>query len=235
MSGATLYGVGVGPGDPELVTLKALRVIRAAPVLAYPQLGPMPSFARAIVAPHLTGGSRREIAVRVPLAPAEATAAAYDAAASEIAAELDGGTDVAVLCEGDPFLYGSFIALWSRLRDRFECEIIPGVSSLMAAPARLGHPLATGAECVAVVPGTLDDAALESRIAAADSVAILKVGRHLARLRALIERLGLIGQAHYIERATLEAERAMPLADLGEADAPYFSMILIARRPGAAA
>lgn len=224
----TLYGVGVGPGDPDLMTLKAVATLARVPVIAYPQLGDTPSFARSIAAKHLPDG-KREIVVRVPLGDDAETRAAYDKAASEMARELDGGHDVAALCEGDPFLYGSFIYLWDRLRDRFACEIIPGVSSLMAAPARGQAVLATGQSALAVVPGTLPDEALEPHLERADSIAILKVGRHLPRLTRLIDRLGLMDHAHYVERATLDSERVMPLRDLADDTAPYFSIILIAR------
>lgn len=228
MSGrARFYGVGVGPGDPELMTVKACRVIGAAPVIAYPQLGGAPSTARQIAAGWLNGG-QREIVMRVPLGSGAARAAAYDVAAGEIAEALEGGASVAILCEGDPLVYGSFIALWERLRPRFECEIIPGISSILAGPARLAMPLVRGDDCLSVVPGTLDDAALERRLVGDGSVAIVKVGRHAGRLKALIGRLGLMQRAHYIERATLASERQMPLAALDAAEAPYFSMIVIA-------
>jgi precorrin-2/cobalt-factor-2 C20-methyltransferase len=228
---ARLYGVGVGPGDPELMTVKACRVIGEAAVIAYPQLGTAPSTARQIAARWLKAG-QREIVMRVPLGGGAAGAAAYDAAAGEIAEALEGGASVAILCEGDPLIYGSFIALWERLSPRFACEIVPGISSILAGPARLAMPLVRGSDCLSVVPGTLDDAALERRIAGDGSVAIVKVGRHADRLKALIGRLGLMQRAHYIERATLASERQMPLAELGAGEAPYFSMIVIAgRRP----
>jgi precorrin-2/cobalt-factor-2 C20-methyltransferase len=226
----TLHGLGVGPGDPELLTLKALRILQAVPVIAYPVLGKTPSFAREIVAGHLSG-RQREIAMEVPLGGHHRTGAAYDAAAARIAEALGAGDDVAVLCEGDPMLYGSFIYIRARLIDRFECEIIPGVSSLTAAPARLGHPIAAGDDCVAILPATLPDDVLARRLADADSAVIMKLGRHLPRIRALLGRLGLAGRADYIERATLPGERAMPLTDLADDPAPYFSMILV--RPAA--
>ncbi len=149
MAGGTVYGIGVGPGDPELVTLKALRILRAAPVVAYPapladgQLGE--SFARSIVAQFLTG-AQREIAIGVPMAPERFPAQdVFDRAASEIGGEVAAGRDVAVLCQGDPFFYGSFIYLFARLAARFPVEIVPGVSSLTACAAAAGLPLAARA------------------------------------------------------------------------------------------
>jgi len=224
----TLYGIGVGPGDPELMTLKAARLVAGCPVVAYPQLGDTPSFARSIASAYIPDG-RDEIVVKVPLGDPGGTEAAYDAGAKSIAAALSAGKDVAALCEGDPLLYGSFIYLWQRLRDRFDCETIPGVSSILAGPARIGAALAAGSERVCIVPGTLDDDALEAAIGATEAVAILKVGRHLPRLKRLIERRGLLPDAHYIERATLPNEKVLPLADVPPESAPYFSIILIAR------
>ncbi len=227
----TFYGVGVGPGDPELLTLKACRVIDEAPVIAYPQLGEAPSTARNIAAAHINS-DQREIVMRVPPSGG-GSEAAYDTAAAEIAEVLESGADVAILCAGDPLVYGSFIALWQRLNNHFVYEIVSGISSILAVPARLQTPLLRGREALCVVPGTLDDEALELRIAGMDTIAIVKVGRHVHRLAALIERLGLMDRAHYIERATLGHERQMPLARFSAETAPYFSMILIAQRIGA--
>ncbi|MFV2091669.1 MAG: precorrin-2 C(20)-methyltransferase [Hyphomicrobiales bacterium] len=221
----TLYGLGVGPGDPELITVKALRILRAVPVVAYPVLGGLPGFARAIVSAHLCSG-QREIAMQIPLSGHAATSAAYDAGAQAVAGALDAGDDVAVLCEGDALFYGSFGYLLARLNDRYTCETIPGVSSLMAAPARLGRAMVSGNDTLTVLPGTLDDEVLKSRLIQEGPTVIIKVGRHLARLKALLHGLGLTARAHYIERATLENEIATPLAQ-ATGEAPYFSMILI--------
>jgi precorrin-2/cobalt-factor-2 C20-methyltransferase len=225
MSGV-LYGVGVGPGDPELMTLKAARLIGAARVVAYPALAGAPSFARSIAAGLIPAGCR-EIVVDVPMTLERAPAqAAYDRAAAEIGAALAAGEDVVCLCEGDPFFYGSFMYLHARLAGAFRVEVVPGVSSLAAAAARAGRPLAARNEAVTVLPGPLTDAELEARIGPAGTVAILKAGRHVGRSRRLLDRLGLAGQAVYVERATLPDERVMALAEAPE-EAPYFSMILV--------
>lgn len=226
MSG-TLCGVGVGPGDPELVTLKAARLIGAAEVLAWPaQAGGGHGLARRIVS-DLVRPAVREIAIDMPMQVERGPAqAAYDRAAAEIAAELDGGRDVVFLCEGDPFFYGSFMYLFARLSGRYRVEVVPGVSSLTAGAARAGLPLAARNEVVTVLPGPLDDAALAARIAAADSVAILKLGRHAGRVRDLVARSGWLDRSVYIERATQPEEVILPLADAPDA-APYFSLALI--------
>ncbi|MEM7508394.1 MAG: precorrin-2 C(20)-methyltransferase [Pseudomonadota bacterium] len=227
MSG-TLYGIGVGPGDPELMTLKAHRLIRACPVIAYPAPDTGPSFARHIAASAIPEGAA-EIPMIVPMLSARFPAQeVYADAADEISTHLSAGCDVAVLCEGDPFFYGSFMYLFTRLADNHPTEIVPGVSSLGACAAMARHPLVARNDVMTVLPGPLPDADLRPRIEAAEAVAIMKVGRHLPRLSALIEAMGLMDRASYIERASLPDGGAMPLAE-APCEAPYFSMILIYR------
>lgn len=225
MSGR-LYGIGVGPGDPELMTLKAHRVIGAATVVAYPAPDTGPSLAREIAAGAIAPGTV-EIPMIVPMRadrfPAQEV---YADAAGQIAEHLDAGRDVAVLCEGDPLFYGSFMYLFVRLAADHPVEIVPGVSSLGACSAALGRPLVARNDVLTVLPGTLPDDALRPRIEAAQAVAIMKVGRHLPRLRALIDAMGLTARAGYVERASMDAQAVAPLAE-APAEAPYFSMILI--------
>lgn len=227
MSG-TLYGVGLGPGDPRLITLRAADLIRAAEVIAYPTLAGANSFARAIAADLIAPGVQ-EIVMDIPMTQDRAPAqAAYDAGAETIRTALTSGRDVICLCEGDPFFYGSFMYLYARLKRDFAVEVVPGVTSLTACAGRAGLPLAARNERVTVLPGPLPDAELSARIDGAESVAIMKVGRHLPRIRGVIDALGLGDQAIYVERATLPDERVCPLAEAPSA-APYFSMILITK------
>ena len=226
----TLYGVGVGPGDPELVTLKALRILTSVPVLAWPAPEEGPSLAREIVAGHLPG-TQREIAIRMPLLPARFPADdVYDNAAVEIGAALDAGDDVAVICEGDPFFYGSFMYLFGRLAGNHAIEVVPGVSSLTACAAALGSPLSAKNDVLSVIPGPLDADTMAERLAEADAAAIIKVGRHVEKIRGVLADMGLSENARYIERATMAEQRIVPLADIGDGDAPYFSMILVHKR-----
>ena len=222
-----LHGIGVGPGDPELLTLKAHRILTAASVVAYPAPDDGESFARAIVAGFLNA-DQTEIPIVIPMRVERFPAAAiYDAAAEEIAGYLAAGEDVVVLCEGDPFFYGSFMYLFERLSDRFACEIVPGVSSLTASAAALQRPLAARNDVLTVLPGPLPDETLRARIEASDAVAIIKVGRHFARIRSLIEAMGLMAKAGYLERVTLSNQQVLPLSGCDAGKAPYFSMILI--------
>lgn len=226
----TMYGVGVGPGDPELLTLKGLRRIRECDVLAYPAPETGDSLARSIVAGHLPGG-QVEIPIRMPMVASRFPAQeVYSRASAELAEHLEAGRNVAVLCEGDPFFFGSFSFLFARMAERYPVEVVPGVSSLTASAAALGAPLATRNDVLSVVPATLDDDTLRARIGAVEAVAIIKVGRHLARVRNVLVELGLEDDAHYIQHATMATERTLRLADVSESAAPYFSMILVHRR-----
>jgi precorrin-2/cobalt-factor-2 C20-methyltransferase len=226
----TLYGLGVGPGDPELITVKALRLLTTAPVIAYPAPETGDSLARAIVAPHLSGG-QSEIAIRMPIVAERFPAQdVYDRAAKELGGHLDAGRDVAVLCEGDPFFYGSFMYLFGRMAERYPVQVVPGVSSLTACAAVLGAPLAARNDVLTVVPAPLPEAALRARLADCEAAAVIKVGRHFAKVRQVLQDLGLAERARYVEHATMTSQRILPLEDVAESDAPYFSMILVHAR-----
>ncbi len=223
-----LIGVGVGPGAPDLLTLRAARAIEGARVLAYPTLEGAPSFARSIAAAHIRAQAQ-EIAIDLPMTPArEPAQRAYDAGAERIAAHLAGGRDVVCLCEGDPLFYGSFMYLQARLAPRFPVEVVPGVTSVAAGAAAARLPLGARDGRIAVLPGTLPDEALRAGIAAHETVAVLKLGRHFGRVRALVEALGLTGRATWVARATLAEEVVLPLAQAPD-EAPYFSLLLIAK------
>jgi precorrin-2/cobalt-factor-2 C20-methyltransferase len=226
----TLYGVGVGPGDPELITLKAHRILQAVPVIAWPAPLEGASMARTIAAPHLPGG-QTEIPIRMPLVterfPAEAV---YDRAAENIGKHLAAARDVAVLCEGDPFVYGSFMYIFARLADRFAVQVVPGVSSLTAGAAAMGMALASRNDVLSVVPAPLAEEELERRLADADAAVIIKIGRHLDKLKRVLDRLDLTNTARYIEYATMDNQVVLPFAEAALGKAPYFSLVLVHNR-----
>ncbi|MFD2204020.1 precorrin-2 C(20)-methyltransferase [Kiloniella antarctica] len=225
-----LYGVGIGPGDPELLTLKALRLIQGAPVLAYPAPDVGDSLARSIVAEHLPGG-QTEYPIRIPMVTERFPAQdVYDKAAKDIAEFLDAGQDVVVLCEGDPFFYGSFMYLFGRMMEGYEVEVVPGVSSLMACSAMVGAPLAARNDVMTIIPGPVDADIMKQRLRNVQAAAIIKVGRHFEKIRNILEELDLVDCARYVERATMENQKVMPLSEVGDAKAPYFSMILVHKR-----
>lgn len=223
-----LFGIGLGPGDPELLTLKAHRLISAAKVIAYPTLEGGDSFARAIAADFIPDGCT-EIQISIPMSVARKPAQdAYDQGAADIAAHLDTGRDVVVLCEGDPFFYGSFMYLYSRLSDRYTVEVVPGVTSVTTCAAVLGRPLAARNEVLTIIPGPMSEADMLDRIKSAEAVAIIKVGRHLAKIRRVLAALGHEADAGYVERASLPNQVVLPLTEAPE-NAPYFSMILMTK------
>ena len=227
MSG-TLYGVGLGPGDPELMTLKAHRIIAAASVIAYPAPLDGDSFARSI-AREIIPATAREIRIDIPMdAKRYPAQEAYDKAAETIAEALSEGWDVVVLCEGDPLFYGSFMYLFARLSGDFAVEIVPGVSSVMACAAMAQRPLSARNEVLTIIPGTLPKDELSARVGSADAIAIMKVGRNLPKIKDVLFDQDLVKDAVYVERATLPIGQICPLSEAPET-APYFSMILVTK------
>jgi precorrin-2/cobalt-factor-2 C20-methyltransferase len=231
VSTGRLIGVGVGPGDPELLTLKAVRCLEHAPVIAYVSARGRPSIARQIAAGHVPAG-RKELNLALPMNPLpELADAAYDEGAARIGAELEQGFDVVVLCEGDPLFYGSFAQLLSRLSQYYPTEIVPGVTSISAASAAMRQPLVFRSASLAVVPATLPRDSLTARLRVAEAAAILKLGRHVGKVRGVLAELGLLERAIYIEWASTDHERWMQLTDLETENAPYFALVLVPAEP----
>ena len=228
----TLYGVGVGPGDPQLITLKALELLQRAPVIAYPAPEQGESLTRQIVAPHLQARSDDfiEIALRMPIQSERFPAQeAYDQAEVLLSEQLRNGRDVVVLCEGDPFLYGSFMYLFARMVAAFRVEVVAGVSSINACAAALGRPLSARDDRVSILPASLPEESLMETLLASETCVLIKVGRHLAKLRAMLSKAQLLESASYVEYATMSKQRLLPLKDFVGESAPYFSMILVHR------
>lgn len=232
MKSGLLYGIGIGPGDPELVTLKALRVLRSVAVVAYPAPDSGDSIARGIVAQWLDRG-QREIAIRFPMQPGPPPQEIYRDAAAQIEAVLQAGDDAAYLCAGDPLLYGSFAGLLAALDPSAPVAIVPGVSSITACAAAAGAVLAQRDETLSVVPATLPEEELAAALADVETAAIIKLGRHFPKLRRVLQRLGLLEAALYVEHAGWASERVAALAAVDPATVPYFATALV-RRGGAA-
>lgn len=226
-TGGRLYGIGVGPGDPELLTLKALRLLRAAPVVAYQSAENRESVARSIVAEYLPG-NQIEVLFHLPRAtdPYEAQPI-YDQIVEPIAEHLAAGRDVVVLCEGDPLFYGSFMYLFTRLAKQFETQVVPGISSPMASASALGLALSYRNDIFSVIPATLSAEILAAQLLNADAAAIIKLGRHFAKVRDVLHSLGLVSRSHYIERATMAKQRIVPLDEVDPTTVPYFSLIVM--------
>jgi len=224
-----IWGVGIGPGDPDLITLKALKVLEVADVVAYPTLEHGESMVRAIAAQYLNRNIE-EIVISVPMVsdryPAQKT---YNQAAVSISNAVENGKSVAILCEGDPFFFGSFMYLYSRLSNQYKIQIIPGVTSISASSAELGLPIGARNDLIMVIPAPLDELVLRQKILETDVSIIIKVGSHLNKVKRVIISLGLIENAHYIERATMANQCIKGLSEIKDNHAPYFSIIIIRR------
>ncbi|HEX3829484.1 MAG TPA: precorrin-2 C(20)-methyltransferase [Sporichthyaceae bacterium] len=233
-----LYGVGLGPGDPELVTVKAARILGCARVIAYHAARHGNSVALSIAAPYLTGAQIEEplvypLTVETTDHPGGYRGALedfYEQAAARLAAHLDAGRDVVVLCEGDPFFYGSFMHMHKRLAGRYPVEVVPGVTSVAGAAAELGTPLVEGDEILTVLPGTLAPDVLAAHLAATDSAAIMKLGRTFPGVRDALAAAGRLEEAWYVERATTDRQRIARMQDVDPASVPYFSVALLPSR-----
>lgn len=236
-----LFGVGVGPGDPRLLTVAAVEAIEGADVVAFHSARHGRSVARSIVA-HLLGHGQVEEHLVYPVTTegtdhpggyAGALADFYDAATQRLAAHLEAGRDVALLAEGDPFVHSSYQHLHNRLADRFETTVIPGISSITAAGASMGRPLVEATETLAVLPGTLPEDELAARLGEADTAVVMKLGRTFPAVCSALRRVGRFDDAIYVERASGAAERVIPLRDVDPDEVPYFSLVVVPSRTGA--
>ncbi len=243
MNAGRLIGVGLGPGDPELVTLKAARALAAAPVVAWFHKRGRTGHARTIADGLMPATAAWRCRWPTPSPPrsrctsrdyAAALAPFYEEAAATLATHLDGGRDVALLCEGDPLFFGSFMHLYVRLRPRFATEVIPGISGMSGCWSAAGLPMSWGDDVLTVLPGTLPFEALRDRLAGTDAAVIMKLGSNFAKVREAVEAAGLMDGAVYVERGTMAGEVVTPLRDKADDTAPYFSIVLLpghGRRP----
>jgi precorrin-2/cobalt-factor-2 C20-methyltransferase len=237
-----LYGIGLGPGDPELLTVKAVRLIQAAPVVGYFAKAGRRGNARTIVDRWMTGHAE-ELPLHYPMTTEHAfdspvylsvLATFYEEAVRTIADHLDAGRDVALLSEGDPLFYGSFMHLFIRLRSRFPVTLVPGVTGMAGCWAAAAEPMTWGDDTMLVLPGTLSLPVLIERLRGTDAAVIMKLGRNFAKVRMAVQEAGLLARAIYVERGTMDNEVVLPLAEKNDDIAPYFSLILIpgtGRRP----
>ncbi len=237
-----LIGVGLGPGDPELVTVKAARLIGEAKTIAYFAKRGRASHARGIAERYFSKDHEElpllyPVTTEIPFdAPDYVSALAkfYEESATRIGAVLEQGRDVALLCEGDPLLYGSFMHMFMRLKPRFSVDICAGVSGMSGCFAAARQPMTWGDDVLTVLPATLGEDTLVKRLAETDAAVVMKLGGNFAKLRRAMTRAGVIARALYVERGTMAGEKIMPFSEKRDDDAPYFSMALVpgqGRRP----
>jgi precorrin-2/cobalt-factor-2 C20-methyltransferase len=242
-----LVGVGTGPGDPELLTLKAVRALAEADVVAYFAKRGNNSNARAIVEAQFRPGMM-ELPLLYPVTTEidkdhddyrSQITGFYEESAEQVAEHLDAGRMVAVLSEGDPLFYGSYMHLHVRLAHRFPTEVIPGVTAMSGCWSATGLPIVQGDDVLTVLPGTMSEFELTRRLADTDAAVIMKVGRNLPKIRRALEATGKCERAVYVERGTMPGSVSMKLTDKQDDKAPYFAIVLVAgwsgRRPAAGA
>jgi precorrin-2/cobalt-factor-2 C20-methyltransferase len=232
---------GLGPGDPELMSVKADRAVRTASHIAYFRKKGRPGQARRIV-DGMLAHNVREYPMEYPVTTeiafdspdyARRLASFYDEWAARLAA-LARDTDVVVLCEGDPFFYGSFMHLYTRLQDHAEIEVIAGIPGMAGCWNAVGRPIALGDDVMTVLMGTLPEAELEQRVRSSDALVIMKTGRNLEKVRRALAAAGRLGEAWLIERGTMPGERVARLSEVDAAECPYFAIVLVhgqGRRP----
>ena len=235
LTNGRLYGIGLGPGDPELLTVKAVRLLQAAPVVAYFAKSGRRGNARTI-ADRWMSEPCEELQLSYPITtelpftdPAyiDRIGGFYQRAAEAVAAHLVRGSDVALLCEGDPFFYGSFMHIYVRLKDRFAVTVVPGVTGMSGCWTTAGTPITWGDDVLTVLPGTLSEAALKKRLIESDAAVVMKLGHNFSKVRHAVLAAGLMDRAIYVERGTMTSEIVMPLKDKTNNEAPYFAMVLV--------
>jgi precorrin-2/cobalt-factor-2 C20-methyltransferase len=238
ISQGLLIGVGVGPGDPELLTLKAVRALENADVVAHFAKAGNPSNARATAAKYLKPGIS-EMQLLYPVTTEHPTAEAayrtaidqfFDDCAARIAQQLSAGKAVAVLSEGDPLFFGSYMHIHIRLMSRFRTEVVPGVTAMSGCWSAAGLPIVQGDDVLTVLPGTLGQPELVRRLQQNEPTVIMKLGRNLPKVRRALIESNRLENAIYVERGTMQNERLMPLAEKADDAAPYFAIVLVTNR-----
>ncbi len=238
MSEGLLIGVGVGPGDPELLTLKAVRALARADIVAYFAKAGNISNARTIAAGHLRR-TTLELPLLYPVTTEHSTSdpayrAAieqfFDAAAAAVAGHLQAGRVVAILSEGDPLFFGSYMHVHVRLMTRFRTEVIPGVTAMSGCWSAARLPMVQGDDVLTVLPGTLAEPELVRRLRQNEPTVVMKLGRNLPKVRRSLIASDRIRDAIYVERGTMQAEKLMPLAEKIDDTAPYFAIVLVTNR-----
>lgn len=240
MTRGTVFGVGVGPGDPELLTVKAVQTLAAVRVVAYfakrGHNGNALSTAEQFLHPDAERlALRYPYTVELPPQHPEYIAALrefYDQSARLVADRLGQGLDVAVLCEGDPLFYGSYMYLHDRLAPSERWSVIPGITSFAGCAAGAGMPLVSTDRNFSIIPGTLPEAELTAKLQHCDAAAIIKLGRHFGKVRRVLEQLGRARDARYFEYGTTARERSLLLTDKTDDRAPYFALIIVPAHDG---
>ncbi|PJE27825.1 precorrin-2 C20-methyltransferase [Pseudooceanicola antarcticus] len=242
MSAGTIYGLGLGPGDPDLMTVRADRLLRGAKHVAFFRKAGRKGQARQIVNGMIPEGATEHpmeypVTTEIPFTdPAynRMLAEFYEDSTAHLRDIAAAGEDVVVLCEGDPFFYGSFMHLYMRLVDQVPVEVVPAITGMSAAWTATGSPITWGDDVLTVLMGTLGEEDLASRMAMTDAIVVMKIGRNIDKVRRALRTAGRYEQAWLIEFAAMPNQRVQRLAEAEDAVTPYFSIIVVhgqGRRP----
>lgn len=240
MAQGTLHIVGVGPGDPELLTVRAVKTLQAAKVVAHFCRHDKKGHARTIADPYITPGTQDvrlaypftiEVSVEDPAYQRDIQGF-YDSCAERLADSLAQGQDVVLLCEGEPFLYGSAMYLFDRLKGRFHTEVVPGIAAMNGCWSQAQLPMTHGDDVLCVLPATLPEAELAHWLGQTDAAVVMKIGRNMPKVRRALKQSGRLADAHYVERGTQAGSLTQPFEKCADT-APYFSLVLVPGRKGA--
>ena len=227
------YGVGVGPGDPELLTVRAQRLLQQVPVICYTELdNGAPSFALGVVK-SLVAVDTDRLPITIPSDDSPVSHETWHLASEQIGAKLREGLDVAFITEGDPMLYSEYPHLIEHLQAEItdlRAEIVPGVSSVMAAAASSGIPLVSQGQRLAILPAVYGIDDLREASTNYDTIVLMDISPNLIRDLAHRESLGLVGHAIYVRQASTASERVIhDISKLTDEDYDYFSLLIIKR------
>ncbi len=238
----TIWGVGLGPGDPDLMSVKADRLLRSAKNVAFFRKAGRAGQARRILDDILRTDAR-EIAMEYPVTTEipltdprynEVLSAFYEKSAARLRTLSEAGEDVVVVSEGDPFFYGSFMHLYERLKDEYPIEVVPAITGMSAAWTATGVPITWGDDVLTVLMGTLSEDELAENMTRADALIVMKIGRNIAKIRKALHRANRFEAAWLVEYAAMPNQSVQKLSDAADKVAPYFSIIVVhgnGRRP----
>ncbi len=237
----TLHGVGLGPGAQDLMSVRADRLVRGAGHVAFFRKAGRKGQARAIVDGMLHADAvefpmEYPVTTEIPVADPrynDLLSAFYTDCTAHLRGLVESGADVVVLCEGDPFFYGSFMHLYTRLKDVIPVEVVPAITGMSGAWTATGQPITWGDDVLTVLMATLPEDVLAEKIAATDALVVMKIGRNLPKLKRALRAAGRLEDAWMVEYAQMPRQRVQRLVDADEVT-PYFSIVLIhgqGRRP----
>ena len=242
MTAGTIYCVGLGPGDPDLLSVKSDRLVRNAKHIAFFRKAGRKGQARQIAEPMLSKDAiefamEYPVTTEIPLSDPrynEILSTFYEDCAADLRALAQSGEDVVILCEGDPFFYGSFMHMYERLKNDVPVDVVPAITGMSGAWNATGHPITWGDDVLTVLMGTLPEDELSRRMADTDALVVMKIGRNIDKVRDALRTAGKFNDAWLVEFATMPNQTVTKLSDAGDKVTPYFSIIVVhgqGRRP----